>query len=1182
MQIGRLASPRLRRIAVALLALYLLYVVLSLLLLPRALRWAVGTAAGEALGRTVQVETVTVNPLRLSARLDNLRIDAAAAGEPPLALVREIEVNISLASLWYRAPVLDALRIDGLTLNLARLDAQRFNFSDILDRLAARPKSDSGPARFALFNLEVADSRIDFDDRPRGQKHALEDIRLGLPFLSNLPADIEVTVQPAFAARLDGTALALTGETRPFANSLESVLHLKLDGLDVPRYLSAVPMKLNFELPSARLDTDLTVAFRQAHGDAPAAVAVSGTATLRDLKLAAPAGPAAAPLLQWQSLRVEIAAFAPLERRLEVASVQVQAPQAWVERDARGALNWSAFLARPVETSSAPGAQAAAPYAVKIDAVKLADGQLHFFDRSVGDLRIEARELNLTASALSTTDAAPGRVQLSGATSIGERFGIEGQLALAPLSARLDFNVDEARLRLFTRYIAQIADATLDGRSSVRGKLAFDRGAEGFELRLSEVGIEGRDIRVRGPDGAGAALDVRRLTVAGGRLDLAQRRIGADRVLLQAPRIAAKRLASGEIGWMRVLRAEPPAAVVAEERPAARQLPWSAEVQEFAVEQGRVEFEDEAVNPTARLGFEALSLKATGVRADGTQPVALQLRTRLAGGGSLAVDGRLRWDRPAGQLRIDLRAADITRLQAYLAQYLNAGLVSAQVSSRGELTLTDGPAPLAYRGTLRLTDLHLTDPTGGEDLLKWQSLDIDRVAVTLGSPLEVELGRIALTDFYARAIVSVQGKLNLADLIARRAPPAAEAGATEPSAPAPTLRIEGIEFARGNLNFTDNFIRPNYTANLTDIGGSIGRLATDSTEPARLALAGSVDGEAPVKIEGQLNPLAPKLFLDITGSTQGVDLPRFTPYSAHYAGYPILKGKLTMEVSYKIEDRKLNASNHLFIDQLTLGERSDSPNATSLPIPLAVALLKNARGEIDLRLPVTGSLDDPKFSIGGVVIQVIVNLLTKAVTAPFTLLAAAFGPGEELGYVQFAAGSADLDATQREKLDKLARALADRPGLKMDLIGRADPAVDNDGLRAAALQARLRAAKARQLARAGGASVPAAQVAIEPQERAALLTTVYGEEKIPDKPRNLIGIAKTLPAEEMEQRLLAYLAPTPEDLRALANRRAAAVRDDLQERGGIDRARLFLVEPKIGSDGLPAGTAGTRVDFALK
>jgi len=967
MQIGRLASPRVRRIAVALLALYLLYVVLSLLLLPRALRWAVGTVAGEALGRTVQVETVTVNPLRLSARLDNLRIDAAAPGEPPLATVREIEANISLASLWYRAPVLEALRIDGLTLNLARLDAQRFNFSDIVDRLAARPKSESGPARFALYNLEVADSRIDFDDCPRGQKHALEDIRLGLPFLSNLPADLEVKVQPAFAARLDGTALALTGETRPFADSLESVLHLKLDGLEVPRYLSAVPLKLNFELPSARLDTDLTVAFRQAHGAAPAAVVVSGTATLRDLKLAAPAGPAAAPLLQWQSLRVDIAAFAPLERRLELTSVQIQAPQAWVERDARGALNWSAFLARPVETSSAQGAQAAAPYAVKIDEIKLADGQLHFFDRSVGDLRIEARELNLSASALSTTEAAPGRVQLSGATAIGERFGLEGQLALTPLSARFDFNVDEARLRLFTRYIAQAINATLDGRSSVRGKLAVDRGAEGFELRLSEVGIDGRDILVRGPDGAGAAFDVKRLPVAGGRLDLAQRRIGADRVLLQAPRIAAKRLASGEIGWMQVLRAAPPAAV-AEQGPATTQTPWAAEVQEFPVEQGRVEFEDAAVEPTVRLGLEALSLKASGVRADGTRPVALQLRTRLAGGGSLAADGRLRWDRPAGQLRIDLRAADITRLQAYLAEYLNAGLVSAQVSSRGELTLADGAAPLAYRGTLRLTDLHLTDPTGGEDLLKWQALDIDRVAVTLGSPLEMELGRIALTDFYARAIVSPQGKLNLTDLIARRAPAAGEAGATAASAPAPTLRIEGIELARGNLNFTDNFIRPNYTANLTDIGGSIGRLATDSTEPARLALAGSVDGEAPVKIEGQLNPLAPKLFLDITGSTQGVDLPRFTPYSAHYAGYPILKGKLTMEVSYKIEDRKLNASNHLFIDQLTLGERSDSPNATSLPIPLAVALLKNARGEIDLRLPVTGSLDDPKFSIGGIVI----------------------------------------------------------------------------------------------------------------------------------------------------------------------------------------------------------------------
>jgi hypothetical protein len=349
-----------------------------------------------------------------------------------------------------------------------------------------------------------------------------------------------------------------------------------------------------------------------------------------------------------------------------------------------------------------------------------------------------------------------------------------------------------------------------------------------------------------------------------------------------------------------------------------------------------------------------------------------------------------------------------------------------------------------------------------------------------------------------------------------------------------------------------------------------------------MSLAGRIDDDAPVEIGGRLNPLAPTLFLDIEGRTKGVDLPRLTPYSVKYAGYPITKGKLSMDVKYKVEAQKLEASNHLFLDQLTFGERVDSPTATKLPVTLAVSLLKNSRGEIDINLPISGSLNDPKFSVGGIIVQVIVNLLTKVITAPFTLLAAAFGGGEELGYVEFAPGAATLGAAQTQRLDTLAKALNDRPGLKLDIVGRVDPAVDADGVRRAKYEAKLRGAKVRQLTRSGGDSIDPAKVAISDQERPALIETVYSDEKIPDKPRNVIGLTKSIPPPEMEQLILKNLPTTPEDLRALANARAAAVRDHLENNGKIPRERLFLVEPKLTTEGIQGKGAPTRVDFALK
>jgi len=500
-------------------------------------------------------------------------------------------------------------------------------------------------------------------------------------------------------------------------------------------------------------------------------------------------------------------------------------------------------------------------------------------------------------------------------------------------------------------------------------------------------------------------------------------------------------------------------------------------------------------------------------------------------------------------------------------------------------------------GGLRLVDLQVLSPGSNEELLRWQALDIERVNLALGEgPADIQLGTIALADFFARLVVSPQGRLNLVDVLPRpqaapttaRAEPVLAGAPEQPTASGmpearPRIRIDRVELTRGNVNFTDNFIRPNYTANLTEITGSLTALASDATEPATLQLAGSVDREAPVIIEGRLNPLAPQLFLDIRGSTKGVDLPRFTPYSAKYAGYPIEKGKLTMDVSYRIENDRLAANNHLFIDQLTFGERVDSPTATRLPVLLAVSLLKNSRGQIDLRLPVSGSLDDPKFSVGGIIVQVIVNLLTKVVTSPFTLLAAAFGSEAELGQVDFAPGSAALGAAQLERLDTLARALNDRPSLRMDVIGRAVTAADTAGLKRAQLEARLRAAKVRAQIRAGGASVAPETVSIDPAERSALLAAVYSDDRVVKKPRNALGMARTLPAAQMEQLLIDAFAVTPSELRALANARAAAVRDHLERQGKVARERLFLVEPKVdAAEDANSKTAPTRVDFALK
>ena len=321
----------------------------------------------------------------------------------------------------------------------------------------------------------------------------------------------------------------------------------------------------------------------------------------------------------------------------------------------------------------------------------------------------------------------------------------------------------------------------------------------------------------------------------------------------------------------------------------------------------------------------------------------------------------------------------------------------------------------------------------------------------------------------------------------------------------------------------------------------------------------------------RINPLAAKPYLDLQADVKGIEMTSFTSYSGKYAGYAIDKGKLSLFVNYKIENDLLAAENRLFIDQLTFGDAVESPEATKLPVTLAVSLLKNRNGEIDLNLPISGSLNDPEFSVGGLIVKVVVNLFVKAVASPFSLLGSVFGGGEELSHVGFAAGLARIDADAQKRLEAIAKAMQDRPAIKLEIEGFVDADQDREGLKQARMTQKVRAQKREDLTR---------------KEYPALLERVYREEKFP-KPRNMIGLVKSLPVEEMEKLILANSVIDDDDLRELGNQRAGAVRDWLAGRE-IAAERVFVLPARLeagakdGEGKDAAKGSGPRVVFGLK
>ncbi len=383
----------------------------------------------------------------------------------------------------------------------------------------------------------------------------------------------------------------------------------------------------------------------------------------------------------------------------------------------------------------------------------------------------------------------------------------------------------------------------------------------------------------------------------------------------------------------------------------------------------------------------------------------------------------------------------------------------------------------------------------------------------------------------------------------------------------------------GHVSFTDRLIRPSYAAELTDLAGRVSGLSADGATQADVDLRGSVDHSGALSIVGKVNPLAKDLFVDLKVNLKDFELPPTSPYAGKYAGYGISKGKLALSLDYHIADRKLDAKNRLVVDQFTFGDKVPSPDATGLPVRLAVALLKDRNGVIDIDLPIAGSLDNPDFKIGRAVLKVLGNLIVKAATAPFSMIASLFGGGEELSRVDFPPGAASLDAKGKAKLLSLAKALEQRPGLSFEIEGGADRARDRESLKQNLYERKLKTQKLLELVESGASvSSDPEDVQFELAERSRLVDKAYRAESFP-KPRTALGRPKELPVPEMEKLLVANTIVDDDALRGLAERRATVVRGALARAAPSGVERLFLVPPRLSA---PSEGPGNRVEFKLK
>ncbi|UCV27110.1 DUF748 domain-containing protein [Ferribacterium limneticum] len=1091
------------------LGIFLLLIgVLGFLAAPPLLKSILQKQLSQQLHREVSIEQIAINPYALTAKVNGLSIKAEAGKE--VAGFDELFINLSSASLFKLAAVVDEIRLQGLRLAVTRVAEGRYDISDLLDEwMKPKDEPEKPTPRFSLNNIQLINAKVVFDDQPKGKVHTISDINLAVPFVSSLPYQAEVLIQPSFSANINGSPLALTGDSKPFSTTHESQLNLDLDRFDLAVLQPYLPESLPFRLNAGTLDTEIKAMFKEV-SDKVYSVTIVGAAHVSTLAVAESDGQ---PLVGWKRLDVELDSVDPLNRKAAVKRVALDGLDVSLAVNKQGEFNVLRLLdklAKPGAAEPAAKPESAKPFEWTLGEFALSNGLLRWKDES-NPVPVDGEVRNLLVS-------------------VGK----------------------------------------------VDGKLVEP-------IEINEVSYQ-VDL--------GERFRVEKMAVKGIRLDLPAHRVDIAEVTNTGARARMLRNKAGKIEWVSspVLKT-----IRATDAKAKDEKPWIGKVGKLAVEDLGFRFEDQSLQPVAVQEIDGFNLHGEGLTNEPNQKGTIALKSRINKKGSLNVDGSLQVFPLDVAVKVDTVAVPLMPLEPYLGQFLNISLTRGMVSNKGEATakLDTGGLKAGYKGSFTLGDFVAVDKLNSADFVKWKSLYFGGIDFRL-EPMAINIGEIALTDFYSRLILNKEGRLNVADIVKKsegetvvakgESKPAESkleakvaSKETGPAKPPVPIKIGKITLQNGTVNFSDFFVKPNYTVNLTKLGGRISGLSSAADTVADMDVRGKYANSAPVQILAKLNPLAAKSFLDLKADITGVDLTGFSPYSGKYAGYAIEKGKLSLSVAYKLENNQLAAENRLFIDQFTFGEKIDSPDATKLPVNLAISLLKNNRGEIDLNLPIAGSLDDPQFSIGGLIIKVIVNLFVKAVTSPFALLGSMFGSGEELSNVEFAVGRAGIDGAGTKKLENLAKALVERNSLKLEITGRADPETDKEGVKRVAIERAMKAEKLKDLKKAGeGMSLE--DIEIAPEETKTYLTRAYKEAKFP-KPRNMVGLQKELPVEEMEKLMLANFPASDDDIKALATRRAEAVQGWLVEQGKVPPERVFLLPPKVERDDKGKGS---RADFSLR
>ncbi len=925
------------------------------------------------------------------------------------------------------------------------------------------------------------------------------------------------------------------------------------------------------------------------------------------------------------------------------SEIKVDGPTANVICLANGQFNFTDLL-----TNSGPSSNGTVLPPVLIQRLSITNALLTFTDHTTptpfhtvyGPTQVELKNL-------STRPNEHGPYTIEAKTGEGEAFSWSGTVSLNPPQSRGEIKLSNIPPAKYGPYLAhfttmRVARGTLDVSAAYAIRVA------GFppELEVSNAAVHLRNFQLKAPEADETLLALDDFLVQGASASLTNATVNVPLVKLTGGSAFVRREAAGGIEAEKFVQVPTNAFVqirqMAADLQQAIKVELNASLDELRVEDFTFTAEDRSLPSVAKLGLDHLNISVKGVSNKTNAPLSVNWDADWQGGGRVQVTSTGTLMPLVSQAQIVVSNFALAPLQPYVAQQANvtvqAGALNVNGAAQFDPANTNTPL-LRFTGDVSVADFLSSDTIAYQELARWENLGVRGIEFDL-APTKLAIDEVKFTGLRASLVVSSNGQPSVLALLKERPiakATVATAQALSPSAELFPIKLGALVFERGSLGAADESLPSRFNTRVEEFSGSIQDITFPGLSRATVDIQGKVTALAPFAVSGTVMPDMKNPFADLTVTFTNTDLTPFTPYSEKFAGYVLNKGKLGFNVHYLVENRQVKGENAVTVDQLSFGARKESPQATKLPVKLGVALLKDRNGRIALNVPVSGSLDDPKFGIGGVVWQAVINILVKAATSPFALLGALVGGGEELQYVDFDPGLTTLNDNQTNKLVKLTKALFERPALNLEIGATYNAETEAAILGRQKVLEKMKTLRIQEIVARGRPAPPLAEVTLEDDEYDRLLRKAYreafnttpeqalrdalsgvtnapgkttaatatpatstgqgkGATVLLEKGKSLAelhqqsgkaGGATGQPAkpkterelirDELEQRLATTVPVTEDDVLALMQRRVESVQKYLIESGGVSADRLFPVSPKSGE----AAKGEARVVFSL-